>query len=79
MRLGEWMRRERVRADLTRKQVAARVGVGLNAIERWEAGARRPLLDSFVRWCEAVGVPLEMAIRQISIIINAGSFSVGIS
>lgn len=73
---GEWMRRERVLANLTRKQIAVRIGVGVNAIERWEYGQRRPLVDSFVAWTQAVGVPLEKAIRQLALFMNRASTAV---
>lgn len=77
MRMGDWMREERERAGLTRKQVAHRIGLAVNTVERWEQGARRPLVDSFLSWCRAVGVPLELAIRTISGIIPTVGQPVG--
>lgn len=63
---GDWLRAERERAGLTRKQVAARMRVGVNTVERWEQGARRPIVDAFVRWCQVVGVPIELGIRTLA-------------
>lgn len=70
MPCGEWMKTERERASLTRKQVARRVGVAVNTVERWEQGMRRPIVDAFVSWCQAVGVPIEAGIRQLALFMN---------
>ncbi len=74
---GEWMKRERERAELTRKQVALRVGVAQHTVERWEQGVRRPLVDVFARWCMALGIPVERGIRQLALFINRLSPVVG--
>jgi transcriptional regulator with XRE-family HTH domain len=43
MMTGEELRRERGRARLTQRQLAARAGVGLRTITTWEARGSRPL------------------------------------
>jgi transcriptional regulator with XRE-family HTH domain len=46
----------RVRRLLTQQQLADRVGVDLNSVQRWEAGLSFPRSQHLARLCQALGV-----------------------
>jgi transcriptional regulator with XRE-family HTH domain len=53
---GENMRRHRVKAGLTQRQVAKRSGLHKAEISRLENGLRNPRLDTIVRVARGIGV-----------------------
>jgi predicted ATPase/DNA-binding CsgD family transcriptional regulator len=81
---GALLRRYRVAALLTQKQVAARAGVSLNAVATLERGARRPLPHATVdRLADALGLSdterADLHAAAQSIGANAADHTPGVS
>jgi transcriptional regulator with XRE-family HTH domain len=55
-KLGQNMRRHRVKNGLSQQQVADRSGLDKGQISRLERGLRQPRLDTIVRIARAIGV-----------------------
>lgn len=60
--IGRNMKAARVGVDMTQRQMAAALGVGLRQYGTWERGKPRPLLLA-ARFCDLTGSSLE-ALRQ---------------
>jgi transcriptional regulator with XRE-family HTH domain len=45
---------------VTRKQIAAEVGVEVRSLSAWERGERSPTLKHAVKWARALGAEIEM-------------------
>jgi transcriptional regulator with XRE-family HTH domain len=55
-RFGRRLRELREQAGLTQAALAGQVGVGKDAVARWEQGTREPLWSSVVALARALGV-----------------------
>lgn len=62
---GQLIRRARVRAGLTQRQLAERLGTHQPVIARWESESTRPDFDSVVRAVEACGFDLHVELRPV--------------
>ena len=60
---GERLAGARREAGLTQRELAARAGVTLNSIWRYETGRRPEDYDVLARLAEAVGVPVDVLLR----------------
>jgi transcriptional regulator with XRE-family HTH domain len=53
------LRMSRQAAGLEQAEVAERIGAARNTVSNWERGRSEPSATMFVRWAQAVDVPLE--------------------
>ena len=60
------LRAERRRQGLTQLDLAIKTGHHDNSISSWEAGLRRPKMDSLTVWCAALGLQLDVAPSGLS-------------
>lgn len=51
-------------AGLTQQQLAERVGVSRQQIQKWECGERTPKLKNIIKLAAALDLPLEELIRE---------------
>ena len=50
------MRRRREVLGWSQEEAAHRCGVGVNTLGRWETNTSCPSVESWLRWCEGLGV-----------------------
>jgi transcriptional regulator with XRE-family HTH domain len=60
------MRAVRIYRNLSVDAVAARAGVDVSAVYRWEAGDREPSLRNYLAWVNALRIPLSSALKHTS-------------
>jgi transcriptional regulator with XRE-family HTH domain len=57
--LGKRLQRAREIAGLSVEQSAAKIGVGSDELQAWEAGTQEPLFEDAFRAAEAYGVTID--------------------
>lgn len=73
IRAGRWMRLQRERVHLTRKQVSLGAEVAVNTVCEWEAGKRMPGIEFFIRWCRAAHLEPASAIATVELLLGGES------
>ncbi|MER7696148.1 helix-turn-helix transcriptional regulator [Streptomyces sp. NPDC096095] len=63
-RVGARVRAAREHAGLTLEEVWLRSGIRITTISDIEQGHRSPRLDTLIRIADAIGVPLEVFVRE---------------
>ena len=58
MSIGENIKKVRVGAGLTQKQLGERLGITSQSIAQWETGRREPKYQSIVKIADALNVPV---------------------
>ncbi len=61
---GSLLREARHRAGLSQAEVGRRAGVTQSVVSAYESGARQPALATLTRLVEAVGLHLDVAVRE---------------
>lgn len=64
-RLGDILRRERLKASLTQERLAHSAGVDRTYVSMLENGKASPTLETLFRICEAIGVSAAMIVAEI--------------
>jgi transcriptional regulator with XRE-family HTH domain len=62
---GQLIRNARVRAGLTQRELAQRLGTHQPVVARWENESTRPDFDSVVKAVEACGFDLHVELRSV--------------
>jgi len=62
---GQLIRRARLSAGLTQRELAQRLGTHQPVIARWENESTRPNFDSVVKAVEACGFDLQVELRSV--------------
>lgn len=57
--LGDNLRAERARKNISRGELAVLVGVHLNTIRKWENNESEPTISKALKVCEILGCDLE--------------------
>jgi transcriptional regulator with XRE-family HTH domain len=57
--MGQRLKELRRARELTQEQLARTIGVGLDAVRKWERGDRTPRLDMAAKLAEALGVTID--------------------
>lgn len=63
--VGAYLKAKRNQAQVTQEQVAEHMGVSFQQIQKYEKGTNRISLSSFVKYCEAVKVTPNRAIKNV--------------
>lgn len=63
--LGEVLKENRLRCNMTQELVAERVGVSRQAVSKWERGASEPSTTSLLMLAKLFDVPVEELLRGI--------------
>lgn len=53
-----------LRANLSQRQLSARLGFSFNQVGKWESGATQIKWDDFIHICEALNLPIESHFRK---------------
>lgn len=56
--IGDAIRNERKKCNITQKELAERLGVSASMIAQYETGKRKPKLETMRKLAEALGVPM---------------------
>jgi len=64
--IGEVLRRHRLRQDRTLREVSAAAAVSLGYLSEVERGKKEPSSELLAAICEALQVPLEVLLREVS-------------
>ena len=59
MELGKKIKQLRFKAQLTQEQLAEKLGVGPQAVSKWETGAAMPDITALPRLAEVFGVSID--------------------
>lgn len=63
--LGEVLKENRLRCNMTQELVAERVGVSRQAVSKWERGASEPSTTSLLKLAKLFDVPVEELLKGI--------------
>ena len=58
-RIGQQIKKARISAGMTQKELAEKLGIPYQGIGQWERGIRTPKLETLQRIAAAMGVPVE--------------------
>ena len=61
--IGDSIRTARLAAGLTQKELAARMGVNYQMLQKWEYGTFRPNAENLVKLAGALGMSVEELIK----------------
>ena len=56
--IGDAIRNERKKCNITQKELAERLGVSASMIAQYETGKRKPKLETMRKLAEALGIPM---------------------
>ena len=65
--LGEALREQRLRCQMTQEFVAERLGVSRQAVSKWENGTSDPSTSNLLALAKLYGVPAEELLRAVEI------------
>lgn len=68
MRLSEWVRKARLRADMTQEQFGEMMGVTKANVSGWENERHEPSFDQIVKISEATGEPLPLKNSNVTLV-----------
>jgi transcriptional regulator with XRE-family HTH domain len=57
--IGENIKAARLAAGMTQKELAEKIGVPYQSVQRWEKGAFKPSLDNLIKLAAALGKTVE--------------------
>jgi transcriptional regulator with XRE-family HTH domain len=63
MTLGERIKEERNKLNLSQEKIAEMVGTSRQAVTKWEAGQSKPCMENLIMLAEIFGVSLEELTR----------------
>ncbi|MEN9464839.1 MAG: hypothetical protein RL217_1020 [Pseudomonadota bacterium] len=69
--LVQWLKAERIQAELTMRELGARLGAPHTFVQKTETMERRLDVAEYVAYCQALGVNPEDGIRLITTIDKA--------
>ncbi len=61
--IGENIRAARLAAGLTQKELAAKVGIPYQTLQRWEYGTFSPNMDNLIKLASALGISVEELVK----------------
>lgn len=64
VRFPKVLRSKRKQGQLTRSELAERIGVSVKAVKRWEAGEEFPTLPEFFRLATVFGWPIPQEVIE---------------
>lgn len=70
--LGDVLRGERVRQELTLRELSSDARVSLGYISEVERGQKEASSELLAALCEALGVPLSQVLREVSVQVAEG-------
>jgi len=65
--LGEALREQRIRCNMTQEFVAEALGVSRQAVSKWENGTSDPSTSNLIALAKLYGVPAEELLRGIGV------------
>lgn len=57
--IGDNIRVARLAAGMTQKELAAKMGVPYQSLQRWEKGIFKPSMDNLIKLSAAIGITVE--------------------
>ena len=60
MSIGENIKKARIDAGLSQKQLGERLGITAQSVAQWETGRREPKYQSIVKIADALNVPVSL-------------------
>lgn len=59
VKIGQFIRFERLKHNLTQRELAEKINVGAGTISKWECGRGLPELVNILPLCEVLGITIE--------------------
>ena len=63
--LGEAIKAQRARCNMTQELVAERLGVSRQAVSKWESGASDPSTANLLALCKLFGISAEELLKEV--------------
>lgn len=70
MTIGESIKKIRAEKGMTQKQLGDLLGVSMQTVSSYEAGKRRPKMETLARFAEALGVSVQELIAEVDYLPN---------
>ncbi len=68
--LAAFLQDARQKRGISPEQVAQRLGMAVDVVERWESGERLIDIVELAAYCQAIGLPVEKCVAFLQDIVN---------